>query len=121
MVSFLFNEAQPGLEASSDLGIRSYKGSGFLGQTLPSRGAHFLHVSKLQVLSESALKRGADSWVRPIHLFRCPLITKEKRGYCSGAAMSGNDRSDITDSDVMQIREAGQYGLFGLFGFLWTV
>ncbi len=37
MVSFPFNEAQPGLEASSDLGIRSYKGSGFLGQTLPSR------------------------------------------------------------------------------------
>ena len=94
MVSFLFNEAQPGLEASSDLGIRSYKGSGFLGQTLPSR---------------------------LIHLFRCPLITKEKRGYCSRAAMGRNDRSDITDSDVMQVWKAGQYGLFGLFGFLWTV
>ena len=37
MVSFLFNEAQPGLEASSDLGTCSSKGSRYLGQTLPSR------------------------------------------------------------------------------------
>ena len=76
MVSFLFNEAQPGLEASSDLGIRSYKGSGFLYQTLPSRGVLFLYVPKLQVLSKFFLKGeripGSDPPVSPYLLIPVP-------------------------------------------------
>ena len=71
---FDFNKALPGLECSSDLGSRSFAGSGNLGQTLPARSlaprclTRPCRALNVRVTSATALHRGAVAWVRPSRL-----------------------------------------------------